>query len=39
MSTSIDNRVVEMKFDNDNFEKNVKQSQETLKKFKEFHEK
>ena len=35
MSTSIDNRVVEMKFDNDNFEKNVKQSQETLKKFKE----
>lgn len=35
MSTSIDNRVVEMKFDNQNFEKNVKTSQETLKKFKD----
>ena len=35
MSTSIDNRIVEMKFDNENFEKNVKESQQTLEKFKE----
>lgn len=35
MSTTVDNRVVEMKFDNSNFEKNIKVSQESLKKFSE----
>lgn len=35
MSTSIDNRVVEMKFDNSNFEKNVATTRNTLEKFKE----
>lgn len=35
MSTTVDNRVVEMKFNNSNFEKNIKQSKESLEKFKE----
>ena len=35
MSTTVDNRVVEMKFDNSNFEKNIKQSKESLEKFKD----
>ena len=35
MSTEIDERVVEMKFDNKNFEKNVSTSMSTLKKFKD----
>ena len=35
MSNEVDQRVVEMKFDNKNFEKNVSTSMSTLKKFKE----
>ena len=35
MSNEVDQRVVEMKFDNRNFEKNVSTSMNTLKKFKE----
>ena len=34
MSKTIDERVVEMRFDNDNFERNVKTSMNTLDKFK-----
>ena len=34
MSTVVDNRVVEMKFDNSNFESNVKTSMSTLEKLK-----
>ena len=34
MSKTIDERVVEMRFDNDNFERNVKTSMSTLDKFK-----
>lgn len=33
MSNTIDSRIVEMKFDNKDFEKNIKVSQETLEKF------
>ena len=35
MSDELDKRVVRMEFDNSKFEKNVKQSQETLKKLDE----
>ena len=35
MSTEVDQRVVEMKFDNKNFEKNVSTSMDTLKRFKD----
>lgn len=35
MSTEIDQRVVEMRFDNKNFEKNVSTSMKTLEKFKQ----
>lgn len=34
MSTTVDNRVVEMQFNNENFEKNVKTSMNTLEKLK-----
>ena len=34
MSTTIDQRVVEMRFDNSNFENNVKTSMSTLEKLK-----
>ena len=34
MSTTVDNRIVEMKFNNSNFEKNIKQSKDSLEKFK-----
>ena len=34
MSTTVDQRVVEMKFDNSNFERNVKESMSTLDKLK-----
>ena len=35
MSTTVDNRVVEMRFDNSNFESNVKESMSTLDKLKQ----
>lgn len=35
MSRTIDEKVVEMRFDNKDFEKNVKTSMTTLDKFKE----
>ena len=35
MSSTVDNRVVEMRFDNSNFESNVKQSMSTLEKLKQ----
>ena len=35
MSTEIDQRVVEMKFDNKNFEKNIATSMDSLKRFKD----
>ena len=34
MSKTVDQRVVEMRFDNSNFEKNVQTSMSTLEKFK-----
>ena len=34
MSTTVDQKVVQMQFDNENFEKNVKQSMSTLDKLK-----
>ena len=35
MSTTVDNRVVEMRFDNSNFESNVKESMSTLERLKQ----